>query len=84
MRYRRGHASATRDKRDVLACELRHFFKMRRDTPPDLRWTLPKALLYVPPRFVLLCLPTWFLDMVGALRPRRRWIEFQRWLRADS
>ncbi len=81
MRYRRGHASLSRDIRQLAACDLRHFRKMRRDTPAALRWTLPSAMLYVPPRFILLLLPTWCQDMIGALRPRRRWVEFRRWLR---
>lgn len=78
MRYRRGHASLSLDIRELAACDLCHFRKMRLDTPDGLRRDLPPAALYVPPRFMLLHTPKRLQNAIGALRPRRRWIALRK------
>jgi glycosyltransferase involved in cell wall biosynthesis len=84
MRYRAGHASMMRQRRRANLYDLRHFVKMYRDTPRDLRSALPSVATFVPPRLVIILglswLVQWFHRPHPLLRPRTRWIQFRRWL----
>ncbi len=86
MRYRMGHPSLmqhlTRHERTRNLYELRYYLKMRRDTPRDLRWALPSVATFVLPRLATAFGLQWFRRPHPWLRPRTRWIEFRRWLRA--
>jgi glycosyltransferase involved in cell wall biosynthesis len=73
VRRRHGHASLTQHERIRALYDLRHFFKMRRDTPPHLRSALPRAPIFIPPRLVGLLAPAWLLRLLHRLRPRTRW-----------
>jgi len=80
FRYRQDHANLASRKRTSYYYDLRHFRKMRRDTPHDLRLALPSAMTFVPPRLVGMFAPGWLLR----LRPRLRWIQFRRWLNGND
>jgi glycosyltransferase involved in cell wall biosynthesis len=80
-RYRQNPVSLSADKRTCYRYDLLHFQKMRRDTPPDLRWALPSAITFVPPRLVGIFGPNWLVNPLLQFRPRLRWIEFRQWLK---
>jgi len=80
MRYRQGHASKVQQKRRCYRNELQHFRKMYDDTPQDLRWTLPTAVAFLPPRLLGIYGPDWFLALCVRIRPRAQWIKFRQWL----
>lgn len=80
MRYRTGHPSMTRRP---AFYEFHRYLKMRRDTPADLRWALPSIWTFLLPRLAaeLLRLASGPLRRPHPwLRPRTRWLAFQRWL----
>jgi glycosyltransferase involved in cell wall biosynthesis len=80
-RRRRGHASLTQHERIRMLYDLRHFFKMHRDTPLHLHSALPHAAIFVLPRLVGLVAPMWLLRLLRRLRPRTRWKPFRHRLR---
>jgi glycosyltransferase involved in cell wall biosynthesis len=85
VRYRSGHPRVMQRERMRYLYDLRHYMKMCRDTPHDLRWALPPASSYVPPRLlgILGLNEAWQWLRWGPhpwLRPRKRWIQFRRWL----
>jgi len=92
MRYRMGHPSLMQhllaDDRTRNLYELRYYLRMLRDTPRDLHLALPSVATFVLPRLAVFLprladfLPKWFRRPHPWLRPRTRWIEFRRWLRA--
>ncbi len=43
-RYRTGHESVSRNRRQAVFYDLIYYIKMYRDTPSDLRWALPSPL----------------------------------------
>jgi glycosyltransferase involved in cell wall biosynthesis len=81
FRYRQSPAGLCADKRTCYRYDLRHFHKMRHDTPPDLRWALPSATIFVPLRLVGIFGPDWLVSPLRQFRPRLRWIEFRQWLK---
>jgi GT2 family glycosyltransferase len=81
VRRRCGHAQLTHDKRMQDIYELRHYFKMRQDTPPALRAILPSASFFVLPRLIALLAPQW---LRRRLRPRTWLLMFCRWFRASE
>jgi len=82
VRHRRGHLHMMhpRFERTRYFYDLCHFLKMRRDTPRDLRSTLPPAAVVIFPRLVVICAPRWLLTFLHWIGPRSRWLEFRRWL----
>jgi glycosyltransferase involved in cell wall biosynthesis len=73
--YRRGHASATSNRRAESFNALAYYRKMVRDTPADLRDALPTFAAFAMPCFVNICLPgAWdrFMELRGRLRLRTR------------
>jgi hypothetical protein len=81
FRYRQGPDGLCADKRTCYRYDLRHFRKMRRDTPLDLRWALPWAITFVSPRLVGIFGPDWLIDLSSRFRPRLRWIQFRQRLK---
>jgi glycosyltransferase involved in cell wall biosynthesis len=71
-RHRQGHLNTLHieNRRRRAWWELRHYVKMHRVTPPNLRGTLPRFTDFVPPRLVRL--------LAGSLRPRAR---LKQWFR---
>jgi glycosyltransferase involved in cell wall biosynthesis len=71
-RHRRGHLNTLhpRNRRRRAWWELRHYLKMIRVTPAQLRDTLPNFTDFVSPRFIPL--------LAGGLHPRAR---LKRWLK---
>jgi glycosyltransferase involved in cell wall biosynthesis len=78
VRVRCGHVQLTDNKRLQDWYDLVHYFKMRRDTPPDLHATLPSAVVFIVPRLVGLIIPQWLRRQ---LRPRARLAALRHWLR---
>jgi len=68
IRYRKGHGSMTQDKRATRRYDVRHFFKMVRDTPPDLRWAVPSGATLVRRWLLRMLMPRWMRQ------PRKQWI----------
>jgi glycosyltransferase involved in cell wall biosynthesis len=83
-RYRCGHLRMMdlRFERIRYFYDLCHLMKMRRDTPDDLRLTLPPAAVVIFPRLVGICAPRWLLTLLHWFGPRLRWLKFRRWLGA--
>ena len=81
VRYRQGHASLMRRERERYLYDLRHFVKMRRDTPRDQRFALPAAAIFIPPVLLGLVAPGWLLRLLHHHRPRTRWLQFRQLLR---
>jgi glycosyltransferase involved in cell wall biosynthesis len=79
VRYRRGHLCMTRDMRATYRYELRHFQKMWRDTPRDLRSSLPRWWSFVPRRLIGILMPNWIRAAGRIIRPRYRLLRFLRW-----
>jgi glycosyltransferase involved in cell wall biosynthesis len=83
VRRREGHStSLTQHERIRYLYDLRHFLKMRRDTPRYLRSALPSAATFIPFRLVGILAPYWFLDLLHRLRPRTRWLAFLQWIKS--
>ena len=80
VRYRVGHPSMMQRERKRYLDDLRHFAKMRHDTPRHLRSELPSAITFILPRMVGMLAPGWLLRRLHRLRPRTRWIQFRQWL----
>lgn len=80
LRYRQGHGSMLANRRACYRYDLRHFAKMHRDTPADLRSMLPKAIVFIPPRLVGIYAPGWLAGGLKLFRPRLRWILFRQWV----
>lgn len=80
LRYRQGHDSMVVNRRLYYRYDLRHFAKMHRDTPVDLRGSLPKAIFFVPPRLIGIYTPALLVDALKLFRPRLNWILFRQWL----
>lgn len=82
MRYRIGHVSLSHQQheRKRYFYDLRHFVKMWRDTPRDLRSEVPPAAVYIFPRLVGICAPRWLLTFLHWFGPRRRWLGFRWWI----
>jgi glycosyltransferase involved in cell wall biosynthesis len=80
MRYRSGHPSLMQHERQRYRHDLRHYVKMRRDTPRHLRSALPSAVTFIAPRLVGIVAPDWLLRQLHQFRPRTRWIQFRQWL----
>jgi glycosyltransferase involved in cell wall biosynthesis len=81
VRYRQGHGSLMQHERRLYLYDVRHYFKMRRDTPRHLRSALPPAATFLAPRLIGILSPDWFLRWLHGVRPRTRWIQFHQWLR---
>jgi glycosyltransferase involved in cell wall biosynthesis len=47
LRYRMGHGHLSGNRWLVIRHDLRHFLKMLRDTPPDLRWAMPSPVTWI-------------------------------------
>jgi glycosyltransferase involved in cell wall biosynthesis len=73
VRVRRGHPSLTRRSRMCRIYDILHWFKMYRDTPKDLRWSLPSFWRVVLPRIIELTVPKLFRQPLHPARLRRRW-----------
>jgi glycosyltransferase involved in cell wall biosynthesis len=81
LRYRQGHASMYANRRACFRYDLWHFVKMRFDTPDELRSELPDFWTFVPPRLVGIFAADWMLEQLHRIQPRRRMLNFRRWLR---
>jgi GT2 family glycosyltransferase len=80
LRYRCGHTSLMRNARRMLIYEMRHYIKMRLDTPSNLRSALP-ALRYIAAklwRFLRWYTPVWLRQ------PRKQWIALRQRLNFTS
>jgi glycosyltransferase involved in cell wall biosynthesis len=81
--YRCGHLTTMhpQNARKRHLWNLRHFAKMCRDTPQDLRHMVPSAAIFVPPELIGILGPEWLLSYLRQLRPRARWIHLRQWLK---
>jgi hypothetical protein len=73
VRYRRGHGSMTLDRRSINRYDFHFIRKMLRDTPPDLRWTLPSRFTVAGRWLSRAYMPLWLRQprkQWAALRPR--------------
>ncbi len=68
VRYRRHSDSMSRRSSQIARYDLRLFLKMLRDTPPDLRWTVPSPVTLVRRWLLRNLMPTWLRQ------PRKQWI----------
>lgn len=80
IRYRHGHPRLTQDFRATYLYELRHFQKMWRDTPVELRSQVPRWWSFVPQRLIGIYTPTWLRSIGCIIRPRYRFWLFRQWL----
>jgi glycosyltransferase involved in cell wall biosynthesis len=80
VRYRRGHAKLTYQRRRMLLYEVRHFAKMHFDTPTDLRSALPRAADFVLPRLAEVAIPKLLRQPFHPARLRRHWKTFKSWV----
>src|SRR5262249_34917331 len=71
IRYRKGHGTMTQDQRSTNRYDVRHLFKMQRDTPRDLRWAVPSPVTFAR-RWVLRTYMPWCIR-----HPRKQWIALQ-------
>ncbi len=74
IRYRKHAAAMTRDRRSTNRYDLRHFFKMLRDTPPDLRWAVPSPPTFVRRWLLRMLMPRWLRQ------PRKQWMALRQQL----
>jgi len=81
VRRRHGHPSLTQHEWIRSLYDLRHFLKMRRDTPHDLRSKLPSPITFIPPRLVSILASGLLLDLLHRIKPRTRWNQFRYRLR---
>jgi glycosyltransferase involved in cell wall biosynthesis len=68
IRYRKNHGTMTQDRRSIARYYARHLFKMLRDTPPDLRWTVPSLATLARRWLLRMVTPTWLRQ------PRKQWV----------
>jgi len=61
--------------------DLLYYAKMRRDTPRNLRTSVPLMRFFVTPRLIAIASPGWFLAFLHWWGPRMMWLNFRRWLR---
>jgi glycosyltransferase involved in cell wall biosynthesis len=80
MRYRCGHASLMLNRRAVCRYDLRHFIKMRFDTPQEFRSTLPNAAIFVLPRLAELVIPKLLRQPFHPERLQRKWKMIKSWV----
>lgn len=78
LRYRHGSVN---EPRKVARYWLKHLAKMYRDTPPDLRHTLPPRWKLAPAWLVQAYAPDPVVAWLRALRPRYRLRMVRQWLR---
>jgi glycosyltransferase involved in cell wall biosynthesis len=83
VRVRKGHPSITQHERMRLIYDIVHYFKMRRDTPADLRSTLPSPADFIGTRLIAILMPRWMYHpkIRAWLRPRTRLNAFRSRLR---
>jgi glycosyltransferase involved in cell wall biosynthesis len=77
VRYRSGHISLSQDRRESHLNELRHFIKIMRDTPRDLRTAVPSPVTRL--RWLL----RWY-SPAWLRQPRKQWIALRRKLNFAS
>jgi len=77
FRHREGHPRLTEHEHECFAYQIRHLWKMRRDTPAHLRHTLPSLTIFIPPLIGLIA-PARLITLLHALQPRRRWFALMR------
>jgi glycosyltransferase involved in cell wall biosynthesis len=83
VRVRKGHPSLMQHVRTRLLYDIAHYFKMRHDTPAELRATLPAWGPFIGMRLIMILMPRFLYHpkFRGWLRPRRRLIAIIQWLR---
>lgn len=75
VRYRRHPETMTRHWSWISCYGLRNYIKMLRDTPPDLRWTVPSPIVLMRRWLLRTFMPAWLRQprkQWAALRPRVR------------
>jgi glycosyltransferase involved in cell wall biosynthesis len=74
VRVRKGHPSLMQNERARLLDDIRHYAKMRRDTPVEFRAILPASVPFVGMRLLAILMPQWVHHpkIRGWLRPRTR------------
>jgi glycosyltransferase involved in cell wall biosynthesis len=74
VRVRKGHPSLMQHERARLLDDIRHYAKMRRDTPIEFRATLPASVPFIGMRLVMVLMPRFlYRPAIRAwLRPRTR------------
>lgn len=67
VRYRTGHLNLSKNRWKVQSYELRHYLKMRRDTPEHLRHAIPSPISFLQRWLLRRYLPRWLRH------PRKQW-----------